>query len=204
MGQGTARYHRGHIILYSMLSLIVGGVVGYFGWHPQPIPPIVVSTPIPTPTLLPTPTPAPMRVHVSGAVRQPAVYELAPGSIVQDAVDAAGGPAADADLDCINLALELRDQQQVYVPRRGEMGPPPPVSGGEPDSGGPAGALININTATTAELETLPRIGPTMAQRIVEYREANGPFATIEDIQDVPGIGPATFEGLKDLIAVGP
>jgi len=136
-------------------------------------------------------------------VRQPAVYELAPGSIVQDAVDAAGGPAADADLDCINLALELRDQQQVYVPREGETSPPPPVSGGDLEGGGST-PLVNINTATTAELETLPRIGPTMAQRIVEYREANGPFATIEDIQNVPGIGPATFEGLKDRIAVGP
>jgi competence protein ComEA len=204
MGQGTARYHRGHIILYSVLSLIVGGVVGFFGPHPQPGTPIVVSTPIPTPTPLPTPTPAPIRVHVSGAVRQPAVYELAPGSIVQDAVDAAGGPASNADLDCINLALELRDQQQVYVPRQGETSAPPPVSGGDPDSGGSTGPLININTATTAELDTLPRIGPTMAQRIVEYREASGPFAAIEDVQNVPGIGPATFEGLKDLITVGP
>jgi competence protein ComEA len=204
MGQGTARYHRGHIILYSVLSLIVGGVVGFFGPHPPPGTPIVVSTPIPTPTPLPTLTPAPIRVHVSGAVRQPAVYELAPGSIVQDAVDAAGGPASNADLDCINLALELRDQQQVYVPRQGETSPPPPVSGGELDSGGSTGSLVNINTATTAELETLPRIGPAMAQRIVEYREANGPFAAIEDVQDVPGIGPATFEGLKDRITVGP
>jgi competence protein ComEA len=204
MGQGTARYHRGHIILYSVLSLIVGGVVGFFSPHRQPSTPIVVSTPIPTSTPLPTATPAPIRVHVSGAVRQPAVYELALGSIVQDAVDAAGGPASDADLDCINLALELRDQQQVYVPRQGETGPPPPVSGGEPQGGGSTGLPININTATTAELETLPRIGPTMAQRIVEYREANGPFAAIEDIQNVPGIGPATFEGMKDLITVGP
>jgi competence protein ComEA len=204
MGQGTARYHRGHIILYSVLSLIVGGVVGFFSPHPQPGTPIVVSTPIPTPTPLPTPTPAPIRVHVSGAVRQPAVYELTPGSIVQDAVDAAGGPASDADLDCINLALELRDQQQVYVPRQGETGPPPPVSGGDPEGGGSTEPLININTAITAELETLPRIGPTMAQRIVEYREANGPFAAIEEIQNVPGIGPATFEGLKDRITVGP
>jgi competence protein ComEA len=204
MGQGKARYHRGHIILYSVLSLIVGGVVGFFGPHPPPGTPIVVSTPIPTPTPLPTPTPAPIRVHVSGAVRQPAVYELAPGSIVQDAVGAAGGPASDADLDCINLALELRDQQQVYVPRQGETSPPPPVSGGDPEGGGSTELLININVATTAELETLPRIGPTMAQRIVEYREANGPFTAIEDIQNVPGIGPATFEGMKDRITVGP
>ena len=203
MDQGTAR-GRGTIILCSVLSLIVGGLIGYFTPRPQVSTPIVVSPPVSTATPPPTPTLAPIRVYVSGAVRQPAVYELPPGSIVQSAVDAAGGLTSDADLDCVNLALELRDQQQVHVPRQGEAHPPPPVSGGDPDSGGPTGVLINLNVATAAELETLPRIGPTMAQRILEYREANGPFEAIEDIQEVPGIGPATFEGLKDLITVGP
>ncbi|MFQ6102478.1 MAG: helix-hairpin-helix domain-containing protein [Anaerolineae bacterium] len=201
--EGTTRY-RGYIIVCSALSLIVGGAVGYFTPHPQPSAPIAVSTPLPTTTPLPTPTPAPIRVHVTGAVRNPDVYELPPSSIVQDAVEAAGGPAPDADLDHINLAVEVRDQQQVYVPRQGEANPPPPISGNEPSGGGPAMTLININTATMTELETLPRIGPTTAQRIVEYREANGPFETIENIQNVPGIGPATFEGLKDLTTVGP
>jgi len=203
MDQGAARY-RGYIILCSVLSLIVGGVIGYFTPRPQASTPIIVSTPLPTPTPLPTSTPLPIRVHVSGAVRQPAVYRLPPGSIVQEAVDAAGGPAPDADLERINLALELQDQQKVYVPRQGEANPPPSVSGGASGSGGSAGALVNINTATATELETLPRIGPVTAQRIIEYREANGPFEAIEDIQNVPGIGPATFEGLKDLITVGP
>lgn len=193
---------RGYIIVFSVLSLIVGGVVGYFTPRPQPSAPIVVSTPLPSATPLFTPTPAPIRVHVAGAVRAPAVYKLSPGSIVQDAVEAAGGPASDADLDRINLALELRDQQQVYVPRQGEVDPPPLVSGGEPGEGESAVALVNINTAMAAELETLPRIGPTTAERIMEYREANGPFETIEDIQNVPGIGPVTFDGLKDLITV--
>jgi competence protein ComEA len=201
--QGTTQY-RGAIVLCSVLGLIVGGLVGYFTPHPQTTTPIVVSTPDPTATPLPAPTPAPIRVHVAGAVRQPAVYELPPGSIVQHAVDAAGGPFPDADMNGINLALELRDQQQVYVPCQGETNPPPPVSGGAPGSGGPVGTLVDINTATAVELETLPRIGPATSQRIIEYREANGPFAAIEDIQNVPGIGPATFEGLKDLITVGP
>ena len=202
--QGATRY-RGYAILGSVLGLIVGGAIGYFTPHSSRTPtPIVVSTPEPTWTPLPTPTLAPIRVHVAGAVCQPAVYELPAGSIVQHAVDAAGGPSSDADLDCINLALELRDQQQVYVPCKGEANPPPPVSGGAPGSGGQVGAVVNINAATAAELETLPRIGPATAQRIIEYREANGPFAAIEDIQNVPGIGPATFEGLKDLITVGP
>ena len=202
MDQGTAQC-RGYVVIFSVLSLIVGGVIGYFIPRPQSNAPIIVSTPSPTLTPPPSPTLAPIRIHVSGAVRQPAVYELPPGSIVQDAVDAAGGPALDADLGHINLALELQDQQQVYVPCQGETNPPPPASGGETGGGRSAGALVNINTATTAELETLPRIGPVTAQRIVEYREANGPFETIEDIQNVPGIGPATFEGMKEMITVG-
>ncbi|MBU0705187.1 MAG: helix-hairpin-helix domain-containing protein [Chloroflexi bacterium] len=193
---------RGYIIVFSVLSLIVGGVVGYFTPRPQPSASIVVSTPLPSVTPPPTPTPAPIRVHVTGAVCVPAVYKLSPGSIVQDAVEAAGGPATDADLNHINLALELRDQQQVYVPRQGEADPPPLVSGGEPGGEESTVTLVNINTAMATELETLPRIGPTTAQRIIEYREASGPFGTIEDIQNVPGIGPATFDGLEDLITV--
>jgi competence protein ComEA len=201
MGQEGTRY-RGYIILCSMMSLIVGGMVGYFSPHPRSSLPIVVSTPLPAPMSPPTPTPAPMRVYVSGAVRRPAVYELPLGSIVEDAIEAAGGAASDADLDCINLALEVQDQQQVYVPRRGETSPPAPGASSGSGGGGVAGAKVNINTATAAELETLPNIGPTMAQRIVDYRQANGPFETVEDIQDVPGIGVAKFAALKDLITV--
>ncbi len=201
MDQGAAQ-HQGVIIICSVLSLIVGGAIGYFTPRHQASTPLVISTPFPTSTPTATPTPSPIRVHISGAVRQPAVYELSPGSIVQDAVDLAGGPAPDADLDRINLAMELRDQQQVYVPRQGETNPPPSISGG--GSGESVRGLININTATAAELETLPRIGPAIAQRIVEYREVNGPFEAIEEIQNVPGIGEKTFEGFKDMIVVGP
>jgi competence protein ComEA len=139
-------------------------------------------------------------VYVSGAVRSPAVCELPPGSIVQDAIDVAGGPASDADLACINLALELQDQQHVHVPREGEANPPPAISGGASHS---EEVLVNINTATTGELETLPGVGEVTAQRIIEHRRANGPFETIEDIQNVSGIGPKTFEGMRDMITVG-
>jgi competence protein ComEA len=197
--RGTVRYS-GYVVLGMVLVLIVGGAVGYFAPHPPPDTPIIVSTPLPTRTPLPSPTPSPIRVHVAGAVHQPGVYRLPASSIVQDAIDVAGGPSSDADLDRINLAIELQDQQQVYVPREGETSSPPPVSGGERSGG--TDALVNINTATAAELETLPRIGPELAERILDYREANGPFKTIEDIEDVPGIGPATLEGLKDMITV--
>jgi competence protein ComEA len=139
-------------------------------------------------------------VYVSGAVHQPDVYELSPGSIVKDAIAAAGGPIDSADLDSINLAVELRDQQQVHVPRQGEAVPMAPTLGNGEAVGGP----VNINTAAAAELETLSGIGPKTADAIVEYREANGPFASIEDIMKVPGIGEGTFEKIKDEITVGP
>ncbi|HAL61824.1 MAG TPA: competence protein ComEA, partial [Chloroflexi bacterium] len=100
----------------------------------------------------------------------------------------------------VNLAKRVYDEEQIYVPRLGEENPPlPPPSG---SSGGQAGGKININTASAAELETLPGIGPVLAQRVVDYREANGPFAAIEDIKNVRGIGEATFEEIKELIFV--
>jgi competence protein ComEA len=203
MEEGRAT-HRGYVILLVVMGLVAGGVIGYFTPRSKrDNAPITISTPLPTSTPRPTSTPHPLRVYVSGAVQTPAVYQLAPGSIVQNAVDAAGGPLSDADLTRLNLALELRDQQQVHVPREGEAAPPPAVSGGESESAGAAGGLVNINTATAEELETLPGIGEVTAQRIIDYREANGPFETIEDIQNVSGIGPKTFEGMKDLITVG-
>jgi competence protein ComEA len=196
--QSTAGRTRAYIVLCSVISLVVGGVIGHFT-QLQPNTPIVISTPLPDPTSLPEPTPAPIRVHVSGAVRQPDVYELPAGCIVKDALEAAGGPADDADLDGINLAVELRDQQQVYVPRQGEAVPMAPA----PVGGGAVSGPVNINTATAAELETLPGIGPKTADAIVEYREANGSFETIEDIMDVPGIGEGTFEKIRGGITVG-
>jgi competence protein ComEA len=201
MQQGPTVKSRVYLILTLVVGLIAGGAVVYFTMRATvPSTPIVVSTPLPTPTPFPSSTPAPIRVHVSGAVRQPDVYELPPGSIVKDAVEAAGGPASSADLDGVNLAVELRDQQQVYVPRQGEIAPMVPSVGGGGASVGP----VNINIATAAELETLPGIGPKTADTIVEYREANGPFGTIEDIMNVPGIGEGTFEKIKGGITVGP
>jgi competence protein ComEA len=201
MEKGAAN-SRGLIVLCSVLSFIVGGALGYFTPRPQePSAPITISTPIPTSTMPPTATPAPIRVYISGAVQSPAVYELPQSGIVQDAIDAAGGPAPGADLTRINLAQQLQDQQHVHVPREGEANPPPVVSGG---AEGSAGSRVNINTAAAEELETLPGIGAVTAQRIIEYRQANGPFETIDAIQNVSGIGPKTFEGMRDTITVGP
>lgn len=147
----------------------------------------------------PTATAGPIRVDVGGAVVNPGVYTLQPGAIVQDAVQAAGGPTADADLSRINLAQPVTGGTKIQVPHVGETLIEPPIDSGEP----PSGVLVNINTASKDELISLPQIGPSLAQAIIDYREQYGPFQRIEDIQNVPGIGPGIFEKLKDLITVG-
>jgi competence protein ComEA len=155
-------------------------------------------------TLLPAPTPAPLVVHVAGAVVHPGVYQLPAGSRVQDAIQAAGGLLPEADTQALNLAALLQDGEQISIPFVQPTLPAleaPPRAAPLPTP--QAGKLININTATQAELESLPGIGPSLAQQIIAYRKANGPFATIEDIIDVPGIGPKTFEKIKGLITVG-
>ena len=176
------------------------------------IPPAPTATPAPPPTPLPTATSGPLRVYVSGAVVNPAVYALPPGSIIDDAVRAAGGLSADADPVAVNLAGPLADGMQIYVPTVDEGAPtPPPVSailptadpGASRMGGVTVSGLIDINLATQADLEMLPGIGPTMATNIIAHREANGPFVTIEAIMDVPGIGEGKFAAMKDLITVG-
>jgi competence protein ComEA len=160
--------------------------------------------------LSPPPTLPPLVVHVTGAVAQTGVYPLPPDSRIEDALEAAGGPLPGADLDSLNLAAFLEDGERLWVPYRAQASPSPQnnlqiqdqsstISQDSPD---PAG-LIDINTASAALLETLPGIGPVMAERILAYRQEHGPFGRIEDIENVPGIGPMTFEKLKPLISVG-
>lgn len=156
----------------------------------------------PSVRLISPPTPELLVVHVAGAVLQPGVYRLPAGSRTQDAVEAAGGFSADADSDAVNLAALLDDEEQIFVPRQGQSPQPSPEKQDQ-DQAGEAGPLVNINTALQAELETLPGIGPVLAQRILAYREEHGPFATIEELVDVPGIGPEKFEHLKTMITAG-
>ncbi len=202
--------NRGHIVVLLVNLAVTGGL---FFWLQRPVAAPLEITP-PQPTLAPVITPSAqpplgtatlLRVYVTGAVAHPDVYRLAPGSIVKDAIQAAGGASGEADLNRVNLAQELRDQQQVVVPRTGETADPPPAGGGLP--GGSGGALpavkININTAAADELDTLPGIGAEMARRILEYRATNGPFKSVEDIRRVTGIGDATYQKLKDRITVG-
>ena len=149
--------------------------------------------------LSPPPTAQPLVIDVRGAVSQPGVYALPPGSRLQDALQAAGGALPDADLGGLNLAAPLDDGAAIRVPLQGEVINPPSRSGGVTIPESPGG-LININTADQEELESLPGIGPVLAQQVIEYREANGPFPSIEAIENVPGIGPGIFEKIKDLI----
>ncbi|MFN8413134.1 MAG: ComEA family DNA-binding protein [Anaerolineales bacterium] len=163
--------------------------------------------------LQPAPTKAPIAVHVIGAVPRPGLYEFPEGARIQDAVDAAGGLLSTANEDAVNLAALLTDGQQLDIPYKDGAQPADtgstsstfeqvdpqatsaPVTENTSD-------LININTASAEELDTLPGIGPTTAQKIIDYRTTNGPFSTIEEIMDVSGIGPSTFDEIKDLITV--
>jgi competence protein ComEA len=150
-------------------------------------------------------------VHVLGAVVAPGVYELDDGSRVVDAVAAAGGLLPTADAGSVNLARPLADGEQLRVLAVGEAPPvaaPPAAAGGGGGGGGPpgavaaAGAPVNLNAASEIDLDALPRIGPAMASRIVEYRTANGPFTAVDDLLQVPGIGEKTLEGLRPLVTV--
>ena len=170
--------------------------------RPEASIPVLTTTPRPLPTALPiTPTPSLLGVYVIGAVNKPDVYDLPIGANVKDAIAAAGGATAEADLDRINLALRLTDQMQVRVPRKGEVVPPFPGGDSTPGSNG---VLININTATLEQLDALPGIGLSYAQAIIDYRIQNGAFKTIEDIKNVKHIGDSVFAKIKDRITVGP
>ena len=155
-------------------------------------------------SLLPPPTEAPIVVYVAGAVAHPGVYALPPGSRAQDAIQVAGGLLPQANPQLLNLAELLEDGVKVSVPTQyptplpASLTPLPGVTQSK------AGILypININTATLEELDSLPEIGPSLAQRIIEYREKNGLFKSIEEIMNVSGIGPSIFEQIKDLITV--
>lgn len=150
-----------------------------------------------------TPRPETAVVYVSGAVRRPDVYVLPAAARVKDAVLAAGGFADDADPNRINLAGHISDADQIQVPRQGET--LPAVAAPSADApASDAGAPLNINTASASDLEGLDGIGQALAERIVAYREANGPFQKVEDLQKVKGIGAGLVDKLAPQITIAP
>ncbi|MRX42440.1 ComEA family DNA-binding protein [Agromyces sp. Q22] len=140
-------------------------------------------------------------VHVLGAVAEPGIVELTTGARVVDAIGAAGGLAGDADPAGVNLARVLVDGEQLVVPREGEVPQPAAVGGGGSTVAGSDGR-VSINRADVAALDTLPRIGPALAQRIIDWREANGPFTDVSQLMEVAGIGDAVYSGLVDLVSL--
>jgi competence protein ComEA len=148
------------------------------------------------PTVTTSTTASVVVVHAAGAVREPGVYRLAGGARVADLIDAAGGPAPDADLDQLNLAAAVADGERVYVPRVGEVVVAAPA--GAHDATGP----LDLNTATIEQLDALPGVGPATARAIIDERERRGGFRSVEDLLDVRGIGPAKLEQLRGLVKV--
>jgi len=148
-------------------------------------------------------------VHVAGEVNKPGVYTLPNSARMIDAVTAAGGATARADLEVINLATPLIDSSQIYVPAKGVAArptfirPQPGVNGVASATNSPsASGVVNINRASVTELDALPGVGQSTAQAIVDYRSANGPFGSPEDLLNVKGIGPAKFEAMRKLVGV--
>ena len=139
-----------------------------------------------------------MLVDVAGWVRHPGVYEFAGGARVIDAIEAAGGARPGAQLESLNLAAPLVDGTQILVVRHG-ADVPAPIDGG---GGVVAGGLVNVNSATLDQLDTLPGIGPVTAQAIIDYRTESGPFTSVDQLDDVSGIGEVTLAEIQDLVTV--
>ena len=184
------------VLFLAVMILIFSG--GWLLLESRPEPTVItIYPPFPTATSPPTSTPAPILVYVTGAVQQAGtVHLLPPGSRVMDAAAAAGGLTDLADPSLVNMAGILRDGDQVHVraiqPADGDEALPTP-SGGQ---------RVYVNTATLDELQTLPGVGPAIAQRIIEYRQENGPFKRFDDLGNVSGIGLATLEEWRELVSL--
>lgn len=155
--------------------------------------------------LMPSSTPEPVSVYITGAVERPGVYQVPRDSRLVEVIALAGGFLEGAEIDKLNLAEKVTDGQQINIPGNVEIPTPQLVIGG----GGllvtptpPVGGLVNINTADAALLQTIPGVGPTIASRIIAYREENGPFERVDDLTKVAGIGPATLEKIKPYVTV--
>jgi competence protein ComEA len=193
----AARASSSEVGLIAVLGLSVVGAAALV-WvrsSDPPAPPVRrIAAPSPSPSAVKM-----LVVHVSGQVSKPGVYSVPDGSRVQDAIVAAGGPTEPSDSNALNLAAPIVDGQKITVPKPGEA----PVEGVAIAGGvASAGGKTNLNTASQAQLEELPGIGPVLAERIMAYRQTNGSFRTTKQLLEVSGFGPKRYESLKDLITV--
>jgi competence protein ComEA len=190
------------------LVVLVAITVGGAGlWYVRSLPrPVEVraaaASPAAGPSATGSPDVVPILVDVAGWVRHPGVYEFHDGDRVIDAIEAAGGARRGAALDALNLAAPLADGTQILVPRREASGSAGSAPSAPSVDGGVTSSKVNINSASAEELETLPGIGEVIAQEILDYRTANGPFASVDDLLDVSGIGEVTLENVRDLVTV--
>lgn len=188
------------IALVAVVGVTVAGA-GFWYVRSLPAPVQVRSGPSEVLVAAPTASASPatvILVDVAGWVRRPGVYEFAEGARVIDAIDAAGGARPGAVLSSLNLAAPLVDGTQVLVPKESQSAPTTETGTGTSGATG----LVNVNSATNAELETLPGIGEVIAQAIVDHRTENGPFTSVEQLVDVSGIGDATLENIRELVTV--
>lgn len=188
------------LVLVGILGLATLGGAGLWYVRSLPQPVAIRAAPLPAPSA--SESAPPVIVHVAGWVAEPGVYELAEGSRVIDAIEAAGGARRGAELAALNLAAPLTDGQQVLVPRASAVEQPPgaaPPSGASTTGGA---TLVNVNVASAEELETLPGIGEVLAATIVQYREEHGPFTSVDQLMDVSGIGEVTLEEIRDLVTI--
>jgi competence protein ComEA len=187
-GKIRARVGLGAVVVLLLAALVVGIVVSGLSPHGANR---IVAAAASNPAV--APTSGTIFVHVIGAVENPGLYKLRDGDRAVDAVGAAGGFSQSADQSQLNLARLVSDGEQLVVPEIGEV----PAA-----AAGTTAGKVNINVADAPTLETLPRVGPAMAERIIAWRTANGRFSAIEDLMSVTGIGPKTFDGFKDLITI--
>lgn len=174
------------LVLLAVVAVVLGGTVG---WARRPPAPQLEGSATTGTSILETET---IEVHVAGWVLSPGVVTLPAEAMVADAVAAAGGLLPGASTGAVNLAAPVGDGDQIVVP-----GP-----GGAADSSSAVGdtGLLSLNQATVSDLETLPGVGPVLAERIVAYREDHGRFETVEDLLEVPGIGEAKLASIRDLV----
>lgn len=202
---GPRRLTTKHLLVVAVLILCgVGIAVAALGRSAATEVPLgqpsVVSVESPSPVPSPSPTPQ-LRVHVAGEVESPGVVSLPPGAIVQDAVIAAGGLTPTADPAELNLAQPVTDGMQILIGSKDK--PKGAVTGAAEHTSSDQDGLVNLNSATQGQLEDLPGIGPVTARAIITWREEHGSFSAVDELQEISGIGPKTFEKLRPAVTVG-